>query len=182
MKVYLLLCPYSCLGSCLCKLFFYIFGSNITAFLFAKCKFKMTVNVVSWFGKEQNNLVSQSKLFKTIWHDSLPNYWDQWQWRHDIPNYLTTMNNDFELHYRWAELVTLAPGLRPERRFAPLARGILQRFLRQQDAALKDFTLWFSCNVIDMRAKQTYWWKKCIFISCCYILLYSLLPEEEKQN
>ena len=39
------------------------------------------------------------------------------------PYYLTTMKNDFELHYRWAELVTLAPGLRPERRFAPLARG-----------------------------------------------------------
>ena len=40
--------------------------------------------------------------------------------------YLTTTNNDFELHYRGAELVTLAPGLRPERRFAQLARGIFQ--------------------------------------------------------
>ena len=27
---------------------------------------EITVNVVSWFGKEQNNLVSQSKLFDTI--------------------------------------------------------------------------------------------------------------------
>ena len=32
------------------------------------------------------------------------------------------MNSDFELPY--ARLVTLAPGLRPERRFAPLARGL----------------------------------------------------------
>ena len=37
----------------------------------------------------------------------------------------TTMNNDFGFRYRRAELVTLAPGLRPERRFAPLARGLL---------------------------------------------------------
>ena len=29
------------------------------------------------------------------------------------------MKNDFELYYRWAEIVTLAPGLRPERRLAP---------------------------------------------------------------
>ena len=27
--------------------------------------------------------------------------------------------------YRRAELVTLAPGLRPERRFAPLAQGLI---------------------------------------------------------
>ncbi len=27
-----------------------------------------------------------------------------------------------------AELVTLAPGLRPERRFAPLARGLIERY------------------------------------------------------
>ena len=44
------------------------------------------------------------------------------------------MSNDFEplssielsaLNSASAELVTLAPGLRPERRFAPLARGLL---------------------------------------------------------
>ena len=30
-----------------------------------------------------------------------------------------------------AELVTLAPGLRPERRFAPLARGLMKYFLKK---------------------------------------------------
>ena len=39
------------------------------------------------------------------------------------PYYLTTMNNDFELHYRLAELVTLTQGLRSEWRFVPLAWG-----------------------------------------------------------
>ena len=49
-------CPHSCPRSCLCV-------------LFIQCKmqvFKITVNVVSWFGKEQNSLVSQSKPFDTI--------------------------------------------------------------------------------------------------------------------
>ena len=54
--------------------------------MFAKGKFQMTVNVVSSFGKEQNNLVSQSKLFDTIVrhnikisedHLTLPNYHEQ---------------------------------------------------------------------------------------------------------
>ena len=83
----------------------------------------MTVNVVSWFGKEQNDLVSQSNLFDTILRHSI-------EISDDHPNakiYLPSpINNDFEFHYRWAELVTLALGLRPERLFAPLACGLVQ--------------------------------------------------------
>ncbi len=48
------------------------------------------------------------------------------------PSYVHDMEDDFALRYvriypgvnSRAELVTLAPGLRPERRFAPLARGL----------------------------------------------------------
>ena len=84
--------------------------------------FKMTVNfvslVVSWFRKEQNYLVSQSKLFNTIVRHSIVIS------DGDVMSILTTINNDFELCYSLAELVALAPGKRPERRFAPLARGL----------------------------------------------------------
>ena len=34
------------------------------------------------------------------------------------------MNNDFELRYRWIELVNLATGLHPERRVSPLAQRL----------------------------------------------------------
>ena len=65
----------------------------------------MTVNVVSWFGKEQNdwkkkknNLASQSKLFNTKVRHSIEIGKD------GVMNYLTLkillqlpMNNDFEL-------------------------------------------------------------------------------------
>ena len=37
--------------------------------------------------------------------------------------YLTTMNNDFDLNLRWADLVSVAARLRPERRLPPLVRG-----------------------------------------------------------
>ena len=40
------------------------------------------------------------------------------------PYYLTAMNNDFELPYRWTQLVHLATGLRPECRFSPIARAL----------------------------------------------------------
>ena len=52
---------------------------------------------VSLFGKEQNNLVSQTKLFDTIARQSIEISED------DVMIYLTlkilsNMNNDFELH------------------------------------------------------------------------------------
>ena len=55
------------------------------------------------FGKQQHNLVSQSKLFDTIFRHSIEIS------ENDLPNaknsyYLTTMNSDFELRYRSAEL------------------------------------------------------------------------------
>ncbi len=56
-------------------------------------------------------------------------------------------NDDFALRYvhiypgvnRRAELVTLPPGLRPERRFAPLARELLEV---EGCVVMVDCTLW----------------------------------------
>ena len=58
----------------------------------------MTVNVVSSFGKEQNNLVSQSKLFYTIVRHSFE---ISVRMTSDVPNAKillpSPMSNDFEL-------------------------------------------------------------------------------------
>ena len=82
--------------------------------------FKTTVKVVSWFWQKQNNLVGQLKRFEIIVRHSLEISVRMTSWPPILP-----YNHEQRLwiRYRWAELVTLAPGLRPERRFAPLARG-----------------------------------------------------------
>ena len=78
--------------------------------------FKTTVKVVSWFLQKQNNLVGQLKRFEIIVRHSLEISLRMTSWP---PN-----EQQLWIRYRWAELVTLAPGLRPERRFAPLAWGL----------------------------------------------------------
>ena len=68
-------CPNSCPRSCLCFVHpvhreeIHI-SSPLCPVRNAKCRLS-TVNVVSWFGKEQNNVVSQSKLFDTIARHSI---------------------------------------------------------------------------------------------------------------
>ena len=63
--------------------------------------FKMTINVVSWFGKEQINLVSQSKLFDTIVRHFVEIKENEVITYLTLkilsPYYLTTMSNDFEV-------------------------------------------------------------------------------------
>ena len=61
---------------------------------------------------EKNEIISWANQNYSV--ETTSNYWDQWQ-----PNYLTTqpvttMSDDFLLHYN-AKLVTLAPGLGPAR-------------------------------------------------------------------
>ena len=111
-------CPHSFPRSSLCVLLLRFLLQHNSIFL-KNTNFKLTVNVASWFGKEQNNLVGQSKLMDTIVRHSIEIS------EHDVMTYLTPFAHRQRL---WtshcAELVTLAPGLRPERRFAPLARGI----------------------------------------------------------
>ena len=85
----------------------------------------MTVKVVSWFLQKQNNLVGQLKRFEIIVRHSLEISLRMTSWPPILPYY---HEQRLWIRYRWAELVTLAPGLRPERRFAPLARG--QKCLR----------------------------------------------------
>ena len=80
------------------------------------------------YGKEQNILVSQSKPFDTIVrhiveiseHDVMTYH----KKSHPHRPWTTTLN----FAYGNARLVTLAPGLRPERRFAPLARGLIPSY------------------------------------------------------
>ena len=68
-----------------------------------------------------------------------------WAWRHDIPKkshphrpWTSTLN------FAYARLVTLAPGLRSERRFAPLARGL--RF--QKELIRQNTNIWICARLI----------------------------------